>query len=166
MGIGHEITHAFDDSGAEFDGHGNLVFWWEQEDYDAFSELSAAVSDQYGDLELASGLSVNGDLTLGENIADLGGLQAAYDGLVMALDDAGTSITKEQQREFFIANAQLWRSISTPEHEEWLLLNDPHSPGAVRAVQPLRNMDAFHEAFDITRTDDEYLPPTDRIVIW
>ena len=166
MAIGHEITHAFDNDGAEFDGHGNLVFWWQQDDYDAFSELSAELSDQYSAIELPSGLSVDGDLTLGENIADLGGLQVAYGGLVMALADAGTPITREQQREFFIANAQLWRSISTPEYEEWLVLNNPHAPGAVRAVQPLRNMDAFYEAFDITRTDDEYLPPADRIVIW
>ncbi len=164
--IGHEITHAFDDDGAEFDGHGNLVFWWDQADYDAFSELSAMVSDQYEEIELASGLSVKGDLTLGENIADMGGVQAAYVGLVLALDDAGTPITRQQQRDYFIAYAQIWRSITTPEYEKWLVGNDPHSPGEIRAVQPLRNMAEFHEAFDITRADEEFLPRGDRIVIW
>lgn len=166
MVIGHEITHAFDNDGADFDGHGNLVFWWEQEDYDAFSELSAMVSDQYEEIELDSGLSINGDLTLGENIADMGGVQAAYLGLVLALEDAGTPITRDQQRDFFIAYAQLWRSISTFEYESWLVKNDPHSPGEIRAVQPLRNMEEFHEAFNITRGDNEFLPRADRIVIW
>ena len=166
MTIGHEITHAFDSDGAEFDGHGNLVFWWDQEDYDAFSELSAEVSTQYAELELDSGLSIDGDLTLGENIADLGGVQVAYDGLVLALEEAGTPITKVQQREFFIAYAQSSRAITSPEYDEWLLLEDTHSPDAVRAVIPLRQMDAFYAAFNITRADDEYLPPSDRIVIW
>jgi putative endopeptidase len=166
MTIGHEITHAFDSDGAQFDGHGNLVFWWEQDDYDAFSELSAEVSSQYAAIDLPSGLSIDGDLTLGENIADLGGVQVAYDGLVLALEELGTPITREQQREFFIAYAQSSRAITTPEYEEWLLLEDTHSPDAVRAVEPLRHMDAFYAAFNITRTDDEYLPPTDRIVIW
>ena len=166
MVIGHEITHAFDNDGADFDGHGNLVFWWEQEDYDAFSELSAMVSDQYEEVELASGLAVNGDLTLGENIADLGGVQAAYLGLVLALDDAGTPIGSQQQRDFFIAYAQLWRSIQTNEYEAWLVENDSHCPGEIRAVQPLRNMEEFYTAFGISRSDEEFLPRTDRIVIW
>jgi putative endopeptidase len=164
--IGHEITHAFDISGSQYDGYGNLVEWWTPEDYDAFSALNAQVIAQYDEIEVLPDLFVNGELTITENVADMGGVQVAYDGLVMALDDAGTPITASDQQRFFIAWAQVWRRITTPEFTRLLVTTDEHAPGDVRAVQPLRNMDQFFETFDITRTDDEYLPPEERVVIW
>lgn len=164
--IGHEITHGFDVSGAQYDGYGNLVQWWTQEDYDAFSRLNAEVVAQYDEIEVLPGLNVDGELTLTENVADMGGVQVAYDGLVMAMDDAGTPVTESDKQRFFIAWAQVWRRIATPEYTRLLVSSDEHAPGEVRAVQPLRNMDQFFETFDITRSDDEYLPPSDRVVIW
>lgn len=164
--IGHEITHAFDISGSQFDGYGNLVEWWTPEDYDAFSELNARVIAQYEEIEVLPDLFVDGELTITENVADMGGVQVAYDGLVMALDDAGTSITASDQQRFFVAWAQVWRNISTPQFTRLLVTTDEHAPGEVRSVQPLRNMDQFFDTFDITRTDDEYLAPDDRVVIW
>ena len=164
--IGHEITHGFDASGAQFDGYGNLVQWWTPEDYDAFSELNAQVVAQYDEIEVLPGLYVNGELTLTENVADMGGVQVAYDGLEMALDDAGTPITESDQQRFFIAWAQVWRTLATPEYTRLLVATDEHAPGPVRAVQPLRNMNQFFETFDIVRGDDEFLPDADRVVIW
>ena len=164
--IGHEITHGFDASGAQFDGYGNLVQWWTQEDYDAFSELNAQVVAQYDEIEVLPGLNVNGELTLTENVADMGGVQVAYDGLEMALDEAGTPITESDQQRFFVAWAQVWRRIATPEYTRLLVSSDEHAPGEVRAVQPLRNTDVFFDTFGITRSDDEYLAPEDRIVVW
>jgi putative endopeptidase len=164
--IGHEITHAFDISGSQFDGYGNLVEWWTPEDFDAFSELNAQVIAQYEEIEALPDLFVNGELTITENVADMGGIQVAYDGLVMALNDAGTPITESDQQRFFIAWAQVWRRVTTPEFTRLLVTTDEHAPGEVRAVQPLRNMDQFFETFDITEGDDEYLDPDDRVVIW
>lgn len=164
--IGHEITHGFDASGAQFDGYGNLVQWWTQEDYDAFSALNAEVIAQYDEIEALPGLNVNGELTITENVADMGGVQVAYDGLVMALDEAGTPITESDQQRFFVAWAQVWRTIATPEYTRLLVATDEHAPGNVRAVQPLRNMDEFFETFNIISGDEEYLPERDRVVIW
>ena len=164
--IGHEITHAFDISGSQFDGYGNLVEWWTPEDFDAFSELNAQVIAQYDEIEVLPDLFINGELTITENVADMGGIQVAYDGLVMALNDAGTPITESDQQRFFIAWAQVWRRVTTPEFTRLLVSTDEHAPGEVRAVQPLRNMDQFFETFDITEDDDEYLDPDDRVVIW
>jgi len=164
--IGHEITHAFDISGAQFDGEGNLVSWWTQDDYDAFSELNALVIDQYSSIEVQPGLDVDGELTVTENVADMGGIQAAYDALMIEIADEDADTQRVQQQRFFIAFAQVWRNVSTDEYLELLVATDVHAPAQVRAVQPARNMDEFYEAFEIEEGDPMYLDPADRIVIW
>ena len=173
--IGHEITHGFDLSGSQFDGYGNLVSWWTEEDHDAFLSLNDEVVAQYSDIELLPGLMVNGESSVGENVADMGGLNIAYDALLIALGGQGHSLSAEemetpwfltQQQRFFIAFATSWREIGTAEYYELLIATDEHAPAPVRAVQPLRNMDAFFPAFNIGEGDPEYLPPDDRIVIW
>ncbi len=169
MVIGHEITHGFDLGGSQYDGFGNLSQWWSQEDYEAFLALNDEVIAQYSAIEVQPGLNVDGALTVQENVADLGGLQIAYDALMIALDADGQEHTPwflTQQQRFFIAAARNWRQISTPQYVQVLVASDSHAPASVRAVEPLRHMDAFHEAFDIGPGDAEYLPPEDRIVIW
>ena len=167
--IGHEITHGFDISGADYDGSGNAVNWWTDDDVAAFEDLNSLVVDQYDDVEVLPDLYVDGQYTIQENVADMGGVQVAYDALLVALgEDAELDEPwfLSQQQRFFIAFAASWRMMATPEYQENLILTDSHAPDIVRAVQPLRNMDQFFEAFDIVEGDDEYLPPEERIVIW
>ncbi|HYI25934.1 MAG TPA: M13 family metallopeptidase [Thermomicrobiales bacterium] len=173
--IGHEITHGFDVSGSQFDGYGNLVSWWTEEDFEAFSALNDEVIAQYSAIEFLPGLMVDGELTVGENAADMGGVNIAYDALLIALDGQGHSLNAEemetpwfltQQQRFFIAFSTSWREIGTPEFYETLVASNVHAPAPVRAVQPLRNTDGFFTAFNIGEGDAEYLPPEDRIVIW
>ena len=167
--IGHEITHGFDLSGSQYDGYGNLVSWWTEEDFTAFSELNDQAIDQYGGIEVQPGLMVDAELTVTENVADMGGVQIAYDALLIALDAEGQESTPwflTQQQRFFIAYATSWREKGTEEFYEYLVAADVHAPGPVRAVQPIRNMDTFYEVFDIGEGDPVYLPPDERIVIW
>jgi predicted metalloendopeptidase len=167
--IGHEITHGFDLSGSQYDGEGNLVSWWTEEDFAAFQELNDQAIAHYSEIEFMPGLMVDGELTVGENVADMGGVQISYDAMLIALgteaqDDEPWFLT--QQQRFFIACATNWREVATPEFYEFLIASNEHAPGPVRAVEPLRHMDAFYEAFDIGPDDPEYLPPEERIVIW
>jgi predicted metalloendopeptidase len=167
--IGHEITHGFDQSGSQFDAAGNLVDWWSAEDAAAFEALAAEVATQYDAIEVLPGLTVDGDLTIGENIADLGGLQIAYDALQATLaaeGDPGPIEGLTQEERFFIAYAYSWVEKAREERIRTRLLTDTHAPAAVRAVQPARNMDAFFDAFAITPDEPIYLPPEERIVIW
>lgn len=170
--IGHEITHGFDLGGSQYDGNGNLVSWWTEEDYDAFLALNDQVIAYYGAIEVQEGLMVDGELTVTENVADLGGVQIAYDALMMALGSQGHALEGDapwfftQQQRFMLAWATNWRQISTPEYFQLLVAADVHAPAPVRAVEPLRHMDAFASAFDIEEGDAEYLPPEERIVIW
>jgi putative endopeptidase len=167
--IGHELIHAFDPSGAQYDGEGNLVSWWTETDYAAFQELTDRVIDRYSELEVLPGIMLNGELSIGENVADMGAVQVAYDALQIhiALDgpEHGPWFLTQEQR-FFVSWATIWRDISTPEYYEFLITTDEHAPNPIRAVEPLRHMDAFYEAFDIGPDDPEYLPPEERIVIW
>jgi len=167
--IGHEITHGFDISGSQYDGQGNLVSWWTEEDVAAFEALNDEAIAQYSTIEVQPGLMVDAELTVGENVADMGGLQIAYDALLIALNADGQEDTPwflSQQQRFFIAYATSWREMATPEFYEFLVASNPHAPAPVRAVEPLRHMDAFYEVFDIEEGDAEYLAPEDRIVIW
>jgi predicted metalloendopeptidase len=167
--IGHEITHGFDLSGSQFDGEGNLVDWWTEEDLTAFSALNDQVIAHYSEIEVLPSLSVDGELTVTENVADMGGLQIAYDAMLIALEAEGQEETPwflTQQQRFFIAYAISWREEATSEFYEFLVASDVHAPGIVRAVEPSRHMDEFYEAFDIEPGDPEYLPPEDRVVIW
>ena len=167
--IGHEISHAFDDSGARFDGDGNLKNWWTPEDLEAFTERGDALAAQYDAVEVLEGVNVNGKFTLGENIGDLGGVLGAYDGLQKFYAENGRpenidGFTPEQR--FFMSWATVWRTLSRDEALRTQIKTDPHSPGKVRAVQPLLNVDAFYEAFDIKEGDAMWLEPEKRVRIW
>ncbi len=167
--IGHEISHAFDDSGARFDADGNLKNWWTEEDLEAFTKRGNALAEQYSKVEVLDSVFVNGKFTLGENIGDLGGVLGAYDGLQKYYAENGRpdnidGFTPEQR--FFMSWATVWRTKSRDEALRTQIKTDPHSPGMVRAVQPLLNVDAFYEAFDIKEGDANYLAPEDRVRIW
>ena len=167
--IGHEITHAFDASGSNYDGYGNISQWWTEEDAAAFDALNERVVEQYSAIEVLPGLFVDGELTLTENVADMGGVQTAYDALLVALgEDLDTTQPwfLTQQQRFFIAASSSWREKATDEFVEYLVSTNEHAPALARSVQPLKNTDAFFEAFEITEGDPEYLAPEDRIVIW
>ena len=166
--IGHEIGHGFDDSGSRFDGDGNLVDWWTAQDRERFDALTTALIEQFDDLEPrnAPGEKINGALTVGENIGDLGGLEiglAAYriasGGEAPVLD----GLTGEQR--FFLAWAQVWCGKSRLEEAKRLLAVDPHSPQDQRA-SAVRNIDAFHEAFGVREGDGMWLAPTQRVSVF
>ncbi len=167
--IGHEISHAFDDSGARFDADGNLKNWWTDKDLEEFTKRGKALADQYSSVEVADSLYINGEFTLGENIGDLGGVLAAYDGLQQSFKENGRpekidGFTPEQR--FFMSWATVWRTLMRDEALRTRIKTDPHSPGMYRATQPLKNIDAFYEAFDIKEGDPMYLAPEKRVRIW
>ena len=167
--IGHEISHAFDDQGAQFDSDGNLVNWWTEEDLAEFKKRGDKLVEQYSAIKVNDSLHLDGRNTLGENIGDLGGVLGAYDGLQIYLEKNGRpekidGFTPEQR--FFMSWATVWRTLSRPDALETQIKTDPHSPGVYRAIQPLRNIDAFYEAFDIKEGDAMYIAPEDRVRIW
>lgn len=167
--IGHEISHAFDDSGSRFDANGNLANWWTETDLKNFTERGDKLAEQYSKIEVLDSVYINGKFTLGENIGDLGGVLGAYDGLQRFFNENGRpdnidGFTPEQR--FFMSWATVWRTMSRDEALRNQVKTDPHSPGMVRATQPLLNIDAFYEAFDIKEGDGMYLAPEDRVRIW
>ena len=167
--IGHEISHGFDDSGSRYNADGNLVDWWTAEDLKQFSALTGALAAQYSALEPLPGTFVDGKFTLGENIGDLGGVNAAYDGLQIYLKENGNpglidGYTPEQR--FFISWSTIWRSKMRDEALKNQVKTDPHSPGMYRAYVPLQNIDTFYQAFDIKPTDGMYIAPEKRVRIW
>ncbi len=167
--IGHEISHAFDDSGARFDSDGNLENWWKDEDLKKFTERGSALAEQYSAIEVLDSVFINGEFTLGENIGDLGGVLGAYDGLQMYLSEKGRpedidGFTPEQR--FFMSWATVWRTKVREDALRTQIKTDPHSPGAIRAIQPLLNVNAFYDAFNIKEGDKMYLKPEDRVSIW
>ncbi len=167
--IGHEISHGFDDSGAKYNGDGNLINWWTSDDEAKFKAASGALAAQYDKYEPVKGTFVNGKFTLGENIGDLGGAAVAYDGLMMYLKDKGTIAPIDgftQQQRFFLSWATIWRTKATEEALVNQVKTDPHSPGYFRAFGPLVNIDAFYDAFQIKEGDKMFVPKKDRIVIW
>lgn len=167
--IGHEISHSFDDSGARYDKNGNLNNWWTDTDLTQFTKLGDRLATQYSALEPLPGIFVDGHFTLGENIGDLGGVNAAYDGLQMFLKENGNpgkidGFTPEQR--FFISWGTIWRTKARDEAIKNQVKTDPHAPGHYRAYVPLQNVDAFYEAFGITDKDKLYIKPEDRVKIW
>lgn len=167
--IGHEISHGFDDSGARYNADGNLVDWWTEDDLKQFSALTGALADQYSALEPLKGTFVDGKFTLGENIGDLGGVNAAYDGLQLYLKENGNpglidGYTPEQR--FFISWSTIWRSKMRDEALKNQVKTDPHSPGMYRAYVPLQNVDSFYKAFDVKKGDGMYIAPEKRVKIW
>jgi putative endopeptidase len=167
--IGHEISHAFDDSGARFDGDGNVNNWWTPEDLAEFEKRGNALAEQYSAIEVMDSVYINGKFTLGENIGDLGGVLGAYDGLQLFFEENGRpedidGFTAEQR--FFMSWATVWRTLTREDALRTQIKTDPHSPGIYRATQPLKNIDAFYEAFDIKEGDAMYLAPEKRVRIW
>ena len=167
--IGHEISHGFDDSGARYNADGNLKDWWTADDLKQFTALTAALAAQYSVLQPLPGIFVDGKFTLGENIGDLGGVNAAYDGLQLYLKANGNpglidGYTPEQR--FFISWATVWRTKTRDETIKSSVKTDPHSPGMYRAYVPLQNVDSFYEAFNLRPGDGMYLSPEKRVKIW
>ena len=166
--IGHEISHGFDDSGSQFDADGNLQNWWSPEDRKSFEALTARVVAQYEAYQPLPGRSIQGRLTLGENLADISGLAVAYRAYHLSLGGKEApvinGITGEQR--FFLGWAQVWRSQYREPALLQQLTSDPHSPGRFRAVGAPVNMDAFHQAFGTQPGDGMWKAPDDRIRIW
>jgi len=166
--IGHEISHGFDDQGRKSDGDGNLRDWWTDADAAAFQGLASRLSDQYEAYTPLDGMSINGALTLGENIGDLSGLAVAYRAYRISLGDRPAPVidgyTGDQR--FFMGWTQVWRQKVRPEALRQQLLTDPHSPGEYRSFVPLTNMDAFYQAFDLGPGDGMYRPREERVQIW
>ena len=167
--IGHEMTHGFDDSGAQFDAEGNLVDWWTAEDKANFEKATKSLAAQYDSYEPVKGTHVNGTFTNGENIADLGGVNISYDALQMYLKDHGNPgliSGYSQDQRFFMSWATVWRTLQ----KEAALINqiktNEHAPGLYRAFGPLVNTDAFYKAFDVKEGDKHYKKPEERIKIW
>lgn len=168
--IGHEIGHGFDDQGSQFDGTGELRNWWTEDDRKAFEALTSRLVDQYNVLSpsAAPGHTVNGRLTLGENIGDLGGLTIAYKAYRLSLDGQEPpvldALTGEQR--FFVSWAAAWRQVIRGEEAIRRLATDPHSPNEFRTNAIARNLDAFHAAFSVTEEDGMWMPPEERVSIW
>ena len=186
--IGHEIGHGFEDQGSTFDGTGKVSDWWTQEDREAFTERTRALISQYDAYtpevilakHEAAGTTkeeiphVNGALTIGENIGDLGGLGIALKAYTLALADAGIDSVDAAPvidgltglQRFFYSWGRIWRSKNRPDYAELLLTVDPHSPAEFRCNGIVRNVDAFYEAFDVTPDDALWLAPDKRVSIW
>jgi len=168
--IGHEIGHGFDDQGSRFDGDGRLHDWWTEKDRAAFEQRTASLIAQYDALEPAEtpGHHVNGALTIGENIGDLGGLGIAYKAYLLSLEGAEPPVIDEltAAQRFFLSWAQAWQIAIRPEEALRLLSIDPHSPNEFRCNQIVRNIGAFYEAFVVTPDDALWLAPEQRVTIW
>lgn len=168
--IGHEIGHGFDDQGSKYDGDGNLNDWWTQADRDEFEKRAKILIAQYNALVPAEApdITVNGALTVGENIGDLGGLSIAYKAYKLALKGESAPVldgfTGDQR--FFLAWAQAWRGKTRPEAVRREIATDPHSPHEFRTNQIVKNMDAFYAAFEVVEGDGLYLAPHERVQIW
>ncbi|MDH5609150.1 MAG: M13 family metallopeptidase, partial [Cyclobacteriaceae bacterium] len=167
--IGHEISHGFDDQGSRFDPEGNMVNWWTEEDQQQFESRTSQLVAQFDSYQPLDSVFVQGRLTLGENIGDLGGLNAAYDALQLYYQnhdrpDLIDGFTQEQR--FFISWATIWRTKYRDETLRTQILTDPHSPGMYRAIGPLVNMELFFNAFDIKEGDKLWKPEAERVIIW
>lgn len=167
--IGHEISHGFDDSGADYDADGNLVNWWTEKDLEQFNALGEKLAAQYSSIEVLPETFINGKFTLGENIGDLGGINAAFDALQIHLQKNGDIANIDgytQNQRFFMSWSNVWRTKMRDDALKTRVKTDPHSPGMYRATQPLLNIDAFYTAFNITEKDSMYLPMDKRVKIW
>nr|WP_208390608.1 M13-type metalloendopeptidase [Brooklawnia cerclae] len=168
--IGHEIGHAFDDQGSTCDGDGRLRNWWTDADRKAFEERTASLVAQYNQLapSVTPEVHVNGELTLGENIGDLGGLAIAYQAWRIATHDADPQPVDGMApaQRLFYGWAQTWRTITRPQAMKERLATDPHSPDEIRCNQVARNIPEFHEAFGTAPTDAMWLEPAERVRIW
>ena len=166
--IGHEMTHGFDDQGRQYDADGNLKDWWTAKDGDLFKSKAKGVVNQYNSFVVLDSLHVNGELTLGENLADIGGLAIAWD--AFKLTEQGKSdkqidgFTPDQR--FFLGFAQAWRIVNRPEMVRTGITTDPHSPEEYRVLGPLSNFDPFYKTFNVTEKNKMYRQPADRARVW
>lgn len=166
--IGHEMSHGFDDTGSQYDKDGNLKNWWTDEDRAKFNEKTKALGEQFSAYTVVDTVHVLGKLTMGENIGDLGGLNAAYTAFKMTKQGQSNEkidgFTPDQR--FFLSWAQVWRGNILPEAAIQLIKTDPHSPGPYRTIGAPVNMDAWYQAFDVKPGDKLYKKPEDRIRLW
>ncbi|WP_427969074.1 M13 family metallopeptidase [Altererythrobacter sp.] len=166
--IGHEISHGFDDQGRKIDANGAIKDWWTPEDNERFKAEAKKFGEQYAAFEVVPGAFIKPDLTMGENIADLAGVLVAYDAYHKSLGGKEAPVidglTGDQR--FFLAYAQVWRSKAREDALRNLVTTDPHSPARYRTIAPLRNVDAWYEAFGISPDDAMYIAPEDRVRIW
>jgi putative endopeptidase len=168
--IGHEIGHGFDDQGSKYDGDGRLLDWWTEADKTAFEERTAALIEQYNALSPAQipEHTVNGALTIGENIGDLGGLSIAWKAYLLSLNGSEPAVIDglSGAQRFFLSWAQAWQMKLRDEEAIRLIAIDPHSPNEFRCNQIVRNIDAFYTAFGVTEEDALWLAPEQRVTIW
>ncbi|AMU95590.1 peptidase M13 [Sphingopyxis terrae subsp. terrae NBRC 15098] len=166
--IGHEITHGFDDQGRKIDASGAVRDWWTKEDAARFDAQAKGFGAQYATYEAAPGAFINPDLTMGENLADLAGLEVAYDAYHRSLNGKEAPVidglTGDQR--FFLAFAQAWRDKAREDATKQQVASDPHSPARWRIIGPLRNVDAWYKAFNVAPGTKYYLKPEDRTRIW
>jgi putative endopeptidase len=166
--IGHELTHGFDDEGRKLDAKGQLRDWWTPADAAAFKARAARLGAQYSAYEPAPGAHINGDLTMGENIADLGGLNVALEAYHRSLDGKPAPVidgfTGDQR--VFLGWAQAWRGKAREDYIRKQVVSDPHSPRAFRVIGPPRNIDAWYDAFGVAPGDAYYVAPAHRVRIW
>jgi len=166
--IGHEIMHGFDDQGRKIDATGAIRDWWTPADGERFKKLTDELGKQYAAYEAAPGVFINGDLTMGENIGDMSGLEVAYEAYKISLGGKSAPVvdglTGDQR--FFLAFAQAWRGEQRDDAIKTQVASDPHSPRRYRVIGPLRNLDAWYEAFDIGADSKFYIPPEKRVRIW
>ncbi|NCW28873.1 MAG: peptidase M13 [Actinobacteria bacterium] len=169
--IGHEIGHGFDDQGSKYDGDGRLVSWWTEADRKAFEARTKSLIDQFSALtpaQLDEKYKVNGELTIGENIGDLGGLGIAWKAYLISLDGQEPPVIDglTAAQRFLMSWAQCWRNKGRDEITIQRLAVDPHSPPEFRANQVVKNLDIYHEAFEVSEEDQMWLAKDDRVVIW
>ena len=168
--IGHEIGHGFDDQGSKYDGDGNLENWWSDDDRVEFEKLTSKLIKQYDQLSPtdAPDVKVNGALTIGENIGDLGGLTIAYKAYQISLAGKAAPVIDgfSGEQRFFMGWAQSWRGKYRPEEVRRRLATDPHSPDEFRCNQVVSNLDEFYQAFAVSEGDKHYLPEAERVRIW
>ena len=166
--IGHEIMHGFDDQGRKIDATGAIRDWWTPADGERFKKLTAELGKQYASYEAAPGVFINGDLTMGENIGDMSGLEVAYEAYKISLGGKPAPVidglTGDQR--FFLAFAQAWRGEQRDDAIKTQVASDPHSPRRYRVIGPLRNLDAWYQAFNVQPGTKFYIPPEKRVRIW
>jgi putative endopeptidase len=166
--IGHEISHGFDDKGSQSDGDGNLREWWSAQDRKNFAARTEMLVKQYGNYVALPGYNVNGELTLGENIADNSGLAVAYKAYQLSLGGKPAPVIDglSGAQRFYMGFGQVWRTKTRPEQLIVQIKSDPHAPGQFRANGTLKNQPGFYEAFDVRPGDRMYLAPEQRVIIW
>ncbi|MDE6380164.1 MAG: M13 family peptidase, partial [Muribaculaceae bacterium] len=165
---GHEMTHGFDDSGRKFDKDGNLAEWWTQEDAVRFNEKADILVRQFDAIEVLPGIHANGRFTLGENIADQGGLRVALTAYLDATKDKSSEDIDgfSPLQRFYLAYANVWAENSRDEDIQLSVKSDPHSQGRERVNATLKNIDEFHKAFGIKEGDPMWRAKEERVVIW